>query len=452
MGQLRPAAFIVNLIKTRQACIVHLLGYRAMASNHRNDHPDGRGRQSLSSIFPLLAARISGSLTQLLDILSRSRLKVAIISYYFQEPTLSGVGIPARNLAKYLARHDCEVHAYCSGQEDSVYRENGVLVHTVGGISIPMRDSLSRKRLDYYLFESEVIKSIVRENSRRPFDIIHTQGALTKAAFIIKKACGTKWFHTFHAIEKMRVRKLDAESRRFADLVSWIEATVRYCDGAIFVSEELLAEGRRHYGRIKSKRVIPNGIDPELFRYSPLGGKNVLFIGRFSKEKGVDHLPDIISGVMEVKDASITIVSPHRPLSEDLKKIRLKLHEQQRRFGGRIRLIEQPQDQEVLSRLYKECRVYIQPSHYESFGLCVLEAMATGRPVVAFGVGGIPAVVGDAGFCVNDVREMNLKIKELLDDREGSEALGRRACQRARRFDWDTIAKQTLELYTEVRT
>lgn len=429
-----------------------------MASTHgnrREQNDEQRGRRSFAYKFPYLAISLSGiskSFMHLLDILSKPRLKVAIISYYFQKPTLSGVAIHAQNLTKHLSKHDCEVHVYCRGQEDSAYQENGVLVHTIGELSIPMKDAVSKKRLDYYLFESEVIKNIIRENSKRPFDIIHTQGALTKAAFIIKKVYGTRWFHTFHAIERRRVRKMDADSKRFVDLVSWIEATVRYCDGAIFVSRELLREGHKHYGKIKSKRVIPNGVDPELFRYSPLTEKNVLFIGRFSKEKGVDHLPDIIPEVMSVKDATITIVSPYKSLPQDLRRIREKLREQQRRFGERIKLIEQPQEQEVLSRLYRECRVYIQPSHYESFGLCLLEAMATGRPVVAFGVGGIPAVVGDAGFCVNNAREMILKVKELLNDKARSEALGKRACQRARCFDWDTIAKQTLEFYTEVRT
>ena len=74
---------------------------------------------------------------------------------------------------------------------------------------------------------------------------------------IIKKVYNLKWFHTFHAIETLRVKELSREERQFEDLVSWIEKTTNYCDGAIFVSGELLNEGKKHYN-LKSTKIIPN--------------------------------------------------------------------------------------------------------------------------------------------------------------------------------------------------
>ena len=221
-----------------------------------------------------VSAKISRGCITLLDALSKPRLKVALISYYYQKPTISGVGIHIQNLAKYLVKHDCEVHIFCHGDADTYYKENGAYVHVIGRILTPLGDSFSKKRLEYDIFESEVIKEVIRENLRRKFDVVHTHGALTKSAFIIKKVYNIKWVHTFHAIEKLRVKKLSKEEKQFEDLVSWIEHTTNYCDGAIFVSKDLLNEGKKHY-TLKSTVIIPNGVDIGSFNYQPIINKNV---------------------------------------------------------------------------------------------------------------------------------------------------------------------------------
>ena len=397
-----------------------------------------------------LMQKISNSCISLLDILSKPKIKIALISYYYTKPTVSGVGIHVQNLAKALVKNNCKVHVFCSGYEDTVYSEEEIIVHTIGEILSPVDDKSCKKRLNYDIFESEVIKEIIRENEKQKFDIIHTHGALTKAAFILRKVYGTKWIHTFHAIEKLRVDKLSRDEKQFADLISWIESTVNYCDGAIFVSNELINEGSKHYS-IKHKKVIPNGVDLEFFNYAPIKKKNVLFVGRFSKEKGIGLFQKIIPEIMSINNTTLTLVCPHKGLSGELKEIRELLQKQQDIYKERLDIIEKPQKQEVIRKMYKDCQVYIQPSKYESFGLCILEAMATGRPVVAFNVGGIPEVIGNEGFIVKNTKELVYKIKELLNNKEKCTIIGKRASRRAKNFDWDLIAKKTIAFYNEVK-
>src|SRR3989344_8640115 len=253
--------------------------------------------------------------------LSEQKLKIAIISYYFEPPTISGVGIHSRLLAKFLAENNWEVHVFCSNTDYESYKRENVIVHNIGRTLLNMNDSSSKKRLEYFLFESEVVKAIIRENSKREFDIIHTHGSLTKAAFILKKICGLKWVHTFHAIEKDRVKKLSKEEKHFEDLITWGESTVNYCDGAIYVSNNIYVQGRRLYP-IKKNIVIPNGVDTTFFNYSPIKKKNVLFIGRFSKEKGIELFPDIIERVMNVEAATITMLTPYNVLPKEMDRIR----------------------------------------------------------------------------------------------------------------------------------
>jgi len=392
---------------------------------------------------------ISEGVINLVDAISKPKLKVALISYYYQKPTISGVGIHVQNLAKYLVKHNCEVHIFCHGNEDGFYKDNGAIIHTIRKILTSVSDNFSKERLEYDIFESEVIKEIIRENSRKKFDIVHTHGSLTKAAFIIKKVYNIKWVHTFHAIERLRVKKLSNEERQFEDLISWIEHTVNYCDGSIFVSNNLLKEGAKIYN-LKSKVIIPNGVDLQLFDCYPITTKNVLFIGRFSKDKGIDILPKLIPPIMSVKDATFTAVCPGSPTNGELKEIREAIQKMQDKYGERLKIIDKPQDQQILKELYQNCQVYIQPSKYESFGLCILEAMATGRPVVAFKVGGIPEVIGNSGFALTNRDEFIYKVKELLKNKKECIKMGNKANKRAKNFDWNLIAKETIKYYGEV--
>ncbi len=402
------------------------------------------------SKFSEVSQKISTACMKIIDLLSKPKLKIALISYYYKKPTISGVGVHVRNLAKYLAIHNCEVHVFCNSNEDELYKENGALIHGIGKVLTPAMDNFSKKRLEYDLFESEVVKEIIRENSKKRFDIIHTHGALTKAAFIIKKVYGIKWVHTFHAIEKLRIMELSKEEKQFKDLISWIEHTVNYCDGAVFVSKELLKEGKKHY-KLKSIKIIPNGVDFEMFNYHPLTAKNVLFIGRFSKEKGIDILPKIIPSIMSIENATFTALCPYNALGEELKQIRESISRLEETYQDRLKIIDCPQDQEILKKLYKNCQVYIQPSKYESFGLCILEAMATGRPVVALEVGGIPEVIGDSGFTLKNTEKLIYKVKELLSNRKECVMVGKQANKRAKNFDWDIIAQKIIKYYEEVK-
>lgn len=389
---------------------------------------------------------LNKEVSKFLDSLSKQKLKIAIISYYFEPPIISGVGVHSRLLSKFLAKNNCEVHVFCSNIDFASYRDGNVVVHNIGRMLPNVNGSFPKKRLDYFLFESEVVKEVIRENARRGFDIIHTHGSLTKAAFILKKVCGIKWVHTFHAIEKSRIKKLSKEEKQFEDLISWTESTVNYSDGAIYVSNPILKQGKKSYN-IKSYRVIPNGVDTGFFKYRPITKKNVLFIGRFSKEKRVDLLLDIIEKVMDIEDATVTILAPFNALPKDMEAIYNKILKYQKRYKGRVKIITKATEQSYIAHLYNNCQVYVQPSKYESFGLCVLEAMATGRPVVAFNVGGIPELVGDYGFIVNDKESFLCKIEELLNNKELCEDIGKKACARAKTFEWGSIAKKTIDFY-----
>ena len=104
--------------------------------------------------------------------------------------------------------------------------------------------------------------------------------------------------------------------------------------------------------------------------------------------------------------------------------------------------------------LYQAAEAFISLSHYEGFGLPILEAMASGTPVVAANCTALPEVVGEAGMLVDpdnpdQAADALRQIVRGGAQREQMIALG---SERARQYTWERTAQKTLEIYREAQT
>jgi glycosyltransferase involved in cell wall biosynthesis len=118
--------------------------------------------------------------------------------------------------------------------------------------------------------------------------------------------------------------------------------------------------------------------------------------------------------------------------------------------AGHARLLVRPTNEE-LRALYIMARALAFPSWIEGFGFPVLEAMASGTPVVASDRGSIPEVVGDAGLLcdVDDVQAFARNLTTVLTQPAKHERLRQLGYQRAVRFTWDSTARQYLAIFEE---
>lgn len=99
--------------------------------------------------------------------------------------------------------------------------------------------------------------------------------------------------------------------------------------------------------------------------------------------------------------------------------------------------------------LYNACRMYVNPSLYEGFGLPLLEAMACGAPCIAADTSSLPEIGGDAAEYVAplSVEQWADTIARLWDDDERRAELARLGQARALRFSWQRAARETLRMY-----
>ncbi len=105
-----------------------------------------------------------------------------------------------------------------------------------------------------------------------------------------------------------------------------------------------------------------------------------------------------------------------------------------------------------LATLYSAAQMFVFPSHYEGFGLPVLEAMACGTPVVASRASSLPEVVGDAGLQVDpdDSEQLAAALELLALNPNVRDDMRRRGSERAAQFTWQAAAATLLEVYRRV--
>jgi glycosyltransferase involved in cell wall biosynthesis len=109
-------------------------------------------------------------------------------------------------------------------------------------------------------------------------------------------------------------------------------------------------------------------------------------------------------------------------------------------------------DDETLDVLYTAAAALVFPSLYEGFGLPPVEAMAHGTPVIASNTSSLPEVVGDSALLVDpyDARAIAHAMTMLLLDTGTAQEFARKGRERAKNFNWERTARETLEVYRDV--
>jgi glycosyltransferase involved in cell wall biosynthesis len=220
-----------------------------------------------------------------------------------------------------------------------------------------------------------------------------------------------------------------------------VPRAVRRAARVLTVSERTKRDLLELYGVSEDRVVVtPNGVDPafhagkaeasERASYNLLQGPYVLAVGAIQSRKNYLAAVEAAAQV----GMPIIIVGPEkdRAVADEL-----------RRRGARL---EGYVDTERLAELYRGAACLVQSSLFEGFGLPVVEAMASGTPVVAVREPALEEVAGSAAVLV-EKGGLPDGIRRALADRERLSAAG---LERARAFSWRASAQRTLAVYREI--
>jgi glycosyltransferase involved in cell wall biosynthesis len=189
--------------------------------------------------------------------------------------------------------------------------------------------------------------------------------------------------------------------------------------------------------------VTPNGVDPRYRTDGPAekGSPYLLFVGAIQARKDPVAAVDALAALGD--DLRLVFAGPDKGEGA-----RVRQRATERGVGDRIEFRGYVSS-DALAALYRGAACLVFPSRYEGFGLPILEAMASGTPVVATASTCVPEVAGDAAILVppGDAEALADGIRRALGDRDRLRAAG---IARAAGFDWAETARRTLEVYREL--
>jgi glycosyltransferase involved in cell wall biosynthesis len=379
-------------------------------------------------------------------------------------PISGGTGAYVYYLSHSLQKLGHNVHVVARDKQDSEKIVNGIQVHYVKGVG----NALTR----YWRFARSASKKIEELNKQNGFDIIHSNLPLVPSFAIpndsakaIVCAVHSTWKGEAIVTKRDNPKELNPNEKamiRFNFVLrAYEKKLMKRSDALIAVSKYTVDELTELYGIKEEKiHVIYNGVDMEKFKPRPNRAemyrefgleedhKIVLFVGRLYHRKGLEILLRSIPPVLREFSKVKFVISGKgfKKKEENLRILAQELNiEENVKFLGYV-------PDEKLPSLYSASDIFVLPAIYENFPFAILEAQATGLPVISTKVGGIPEFLVDNenGFVIDpgDSIQLTQRLLALLQDAKLAKEMGDRGRKLIEeKFDWRIITGQVIELY-----
>lgn len=388
-----------------------------------------------------------------------------------------GMNVYVRDISREFNRRGIFVDVFTRSQNSELPRISNPLGHRGRVIHLPAGPEAPYDKNKVFDHLPEFVDGVIQyaETEHASYDVLFSHYWLS--GWVARALCarwGTPIVQMFHTLGHMKNRIAQRDSDLETGLRIEIETEiVRYADRLIAATPAEKAQLTWLYGADPHKiRVISPGVD--LKRFHPID-KNlaksaigvaedhrlILYVGRIEPLKGIDTLLRAMALLArrypeQLSKICVSIIGGDPSQGEEAENAELtRLQELRAELGiGGLVTFLGAKDQDTLQYYYSAAEMVIVPSHYESFGMVALEAMACGTPVIASEVGGLAFVVRDGvtGFHVpqRDPEALAAKIELLLSDEILRLLLGRRAACWAESYGWPVIADRLLVLFHEI--
>lgn len=388
-----------------------------------------------------------------------------------------GMNVYVRELTRHLGQAGVHVDVFTRSQDEHVphvLHDLGYgnrVVHVPAGPEIP----LPKKQLVDYIpqFTAGIERFAAEKNIH--YDLIHSHYWMSGlAAETLKKEWNVPMVHMFHTLGLMKNRVARSKDEMEGEYrISGEKQVLKAADRIVAATAAEQSQLEFLYKAPTRKlTVIPPGVDTDHFYCIPPDESKAvigicqecrmfLFVGRIEPLKGVDTLIQAIAilkekGLMTKEPYSVSIVGGDpdaSPLEMNAEMARLQGLCHELGLDDMIVFLGK-RSQDSLVYYYSAAEAVIMPSHYESFGMVALEAMACGTPVVASQVGGLAFLVQDemTGYVVPDGDPQILadRLARLIVQPGLSERLGNQAAACAQEYSWPKITQRILNLYDSI--
>jgi glycosyltransferase involved in cell wall biosynthesis len=196
--------------------------------------------------------------------------------------------------------------------------------------------------------------------------------------------------------------------------------------------------------------IIPNGVDTECFRPAQTTSESqklrLITVGRLSVTKRVEILIEAIDILNRQSKVRFKIVGGGQ-LLQKLKQIVTENNlDNIVELTGRI-------DSEEMPQIYRQNDVFISASKMEGMSNAMLEAMASGLPIIATRCEGVDELIDENGLVIENANaeEIAKAIKKLIDDPQLRNQMSEAARKQAEKFTWGQIADQYLKIYERIK-
>jgi D-inositol-3-phosphate glycosyltransferase len=410
-------------------------------------------------------------------------MRIAVLSYHtcplatLGGKDTGGMNVYVRDLTRELGRRGVGVDVFTRSQDEHVphvLHDLGFgnrIVHIPAGPEHPLDKAELLTHVPTFV---EGIKSFATSKNLH-YDLLHAHYWLSgQAGLALRSEWGIPLIQMFHTLARMKNRVArDAFEQEPSERIDIETHLLREADRIVAATQAEVAQIQWLY-QVSTEHVIviPPGVDTGRF-YAiaideakefigiPVEKRMVLFVGRIESLKGIDTLLYAMasleqSGLFADHGACLAIIGGEadessEELSDEM--VRLTSLSEELNLQDIVRFLGR-RDQDTLPYYYSAAEVVVVPSHYESFGLVALEAMACGTPVIASETGGLAFLIkdGETGFHVpaGDTEALRSKLKIILDDDVLRRRFGRQAAAYAQGYDWSLIGDQILELYSSL--
>lgn len=367
-------------------------------------------------------------------------MKIGIVTEYYY-PILGGITEHVHHfaLAAHKLGHEPVIITSNAGA-DMTMADQPIEIVKIGR-SLPVYSNGSIARVTIGLNLSKKVQRFLEDEQ---FDVIHTHSPLFPTLpLVFQRYANTVTVGTFHT-------QFDAHAE-LGILQKFLKPYFDGLDGRIAVSN-LCVESMDRYCK-GNYRIIPNGVDIE--KFSPTCEKihkfkdkklNIFFLSRLEPRNGLEFLIEAFAKIRSHRNDCRLIIGGGGPLMRYYRSLVPREIQNDVHFVGEI-LGSRP-------NFYATADIFCFPTTRASFGITLLEAMAAGKPVVAFTLPAFRQVIQEANEGVlcgaPDTNNLADALMELLNDPVRRLAIGAKARARAEEFSWHNVTQQVIAYYEEL--